>query len=328
MTRPYGLAVCLLLAAAMVPAAATARGASGARAFLAGGMRPDVVAQSLVSVEGEWRAMAAASMECNATAESGDTPAAPCNDASSAFAHSCSKVVTAMIHGSSGDRGDVREYMGAVCGSARLEGWRREQCQSLATAVDKAMSEDSYANRQDLDAGDVCTGFWSTVTSGAKALVEEERRAREEEAQRRAEEEKKRAEEEAEMKKQEEEERQKKEEERKAQEAAAEEERKKEKEATAKQAQEAREAAAARTAKEAEEARQRAEEAAVNATAMAAAVKEAREAAAAVTNSTVTAAAVKDAAATTANSTASQASTEAPDANGTAIGNATTLSLF
>lgn len=141
--------------------------------------------------------MAIASLTCNATQKVGSEEL-PCTHATADFIRSCGTVVSAMVKGSSGKRTDVSEYMGRVCGASVLKDWRRDQCQSLALTVDRAMTEDSYDNRERLDTGSICSSLWSTIGKDEGVLLEKERIEHEAEETRRSEEEKRRAEEEAE----------------------------------------------------------------------------------------------------------------------------------
>jgi len=140
-------------------------------------MRPDVVANTLVKVEEDWRKEAAASTGAK--------------EAPSSFAKSCSTVVTAVIQGSGGDRDVAREYMGKVCSQKVLAGWHALRCTALADKItEHAMLADNYANRQNLNPMKVCSPFWSV-------FLETERNREAEEAKERAEKDKIRAEEEA-----------------------------------------------------------------------------------------------------------------------------------
>jgi hypothetical protein len=178
----------LLLVLAPAAHAAVLRGKT--ETLDANAMRPEVVAATLAHVEDDWKAEAAVfTMECNST--DGNTD---CKGAPGAFGKSCATVVAAVVQGSGGDRVVAREYMTNVCGQNALSGWHKQRCSDLADAIiQHGMTADNYANRESLDAGKLCNGFWSK-------FVEAERKREAEEAAERAEREKKEAEEAAEAK--------------------------------------------------------------------------------------------------------------------------------
>lgn len=190
-------AILLVLAISLAPAsqAAVVRGST----FLATGdadqMRPEAVARILARVEDEWKEQATAFTECNATvAKTG------CKSAPDSFRKSCATVVSAVVQGSAGKREVASEYMANVCQQKALANWQRIRCTDLASAiVSRAMTADSYANRERLDSTKLCASFWS------KFVVEEEKREAKEAAERAAQK-KKEAEEAAAKKKKEEEE--------------------------------------------------------------------------------------------------------------------------
>mmetsp|Transcript_111180 Transcript_111180/g.325213 ORF Transcript_111180/g.325213 Transcript_111180/m.325213 type:complete len:347 (+) Transcript_111180:50-1090(+) len=269
--------VILLCCAAQLVAASRARssGAAG-RQFLAGGsdLRPDLAAGLLASLEDEWKSQAAAFVACNGTEGS------PCETSSTAFTASCSKVVSAVVKGSSGNRATVADYMGEVCGEATLQGWKRDHCHGFKQALMSFMSADDYSNRENLDVAGLCSGLWQGFSKEELALhkleLERQEKAREEAAKKAAEEaaaEKKRQEEAAKFAAEEAKKRAEEEARRKAEEARqkaeeekrhAEEKRRMEEEEVARQAQEAKrqaEEAAARLEAKREEAAREAEEA-------------------------------------------------------------------
>jgi len=143
------------------------------QSFLAADMQPEVVAHTLVKVEEEWRAQAAAFAECNTTSSQ------ECNSAADAFQKSCGTVVSAVVKSSSGDKAHVKEYMGVVCLQHELAGWHQERCAELATNIYDAMSDDNYENRENFNAMNLCTNFWSRFTVQEKARVDQERAERE-----------------------------------------------------------------------------------------------------------------------------------------------------
>jgi len=243
--RSMAMRALFVLAALTLPASATIDRQS--RGFLTAGMQPEVVAEKLVGVEDKWQSFADTFIECSGS----NATEISCNASTSEFKKSCDTVVTAIVQGSSGQRGVVKEYMETVCGVNALSGWRREQCQSLAVELNKVMSDDSYDNREDLDTTPICQAFWSKLSSEEKvrlAKLEAERKAEED---RKAEEERKAAEERAK------EEAARKEAEEKAAAEAAAEEKKAEAEEAKKKAEEAKE--------KAEEAKRHLEEAKRNA---------------------------------------------------------------
>jgi len=165
--------VTLILALASTAAAKITK----AKAFLASDMQPEVVAHTLVQVEDEWRAQAVSFAECNSTLAAG-AEAADCSSAAQAFEKSCTTVVEAVVKSSSGDRSRVTEYMGVVCGEAELSGWHQGRCSELASALEGAMIDDNYENRENLNTAKLCTGFWSRFTVEEKARIETEQSER------------------------------------------------------------------------------------------------------------------------------------------------------
>jgi hypothetical protein len=188
-----------LLAATSVNAHAVAR---NGRTFLGTSMQPDVVANTLMNVEEEWRAQAAIFSQCNATGSDG-VGIVNCQDAPNSFGKSCGTVVGAIVQGSDGDRNVAKEYMSDVCGQASVTGWHKQHCLSLAQAVGNLMSADTYSNRNSFDSMKVCTGFWAEFVKEEQKRLEEERLEREA-AEKKAAEEEKLAKEAAEKKAQEE----------------------------------------------------------------------------------------------------------------------------
>jgi len=148
-------------------------------------MQPEVVAHTLLKVEEEWRSQAAAWAECNATATDASTE---CTAAKAAFGQSCATVVNAVVKASSGDRSNVREYLSDVCAEAELKGWRQERCSTMATAVNKVMTDNSYDNRESFDSNKACTSFWSVFVVDEQARLVKEKAEREAEEKREAEE--------------------------------------------------------------------------------------------------------------------------------------------
>lgn len=150
--------------------------------LLQSGMRPEVVAESFANVEDEWRSQAKTYAEC-AAANGTD-----CSSSSHAFQKSCALVAHAMVAGSSGDNAVVTEYMGYVCNSTKLQGWKHEGCISFAASVDKIMSGDNYYNRNQLNVTGLCGAFWAKFSAEEKTREAVERAAREAEQKKREEE--------------------------------------------------------------------------------------------------------------------------------------------
>mmetsp|Transcript_138291 Transcript_138291/g.240661 ORF Transcript_138291/g.240661 Transcript_138291/m.240661 type:complete len:340 (-) Transcript_138291:40-1059(-) len=186
MTR---LALALILSAAGALTGASAHAAARglrSRSFLGNGMQPEVVARTLASVEEEWKAQAGVFVECNATGNDGDS-IVNCGDAPKSFAKSCSTVVLAVVQGSGGDRDVTKEYMGDVCTQVALNSWHKEGCLNLATALDTAMTADSYENRINFDTSALCSKFWARFLEGEKKRLAEEQAQREEQERKAAE---------------------------------------------------------------------------------------------------------------------------------------------
>jgi len=174
----------VLIAAACTDAANVQNAGARASGFLSHGMRPDVVARTLVQVQEKWRAEAASVAESNGTDASGSLQE---------YEKSCSTIVQAVMTASSGKLASVKEYMADVCGEKELEGWHQSSCQSFASAIESAMTEDAYDNRQSLDTVKVCRSFWAGFAEEERQRVAEERAARDA-AEKKAEEERAQAE--------------------------------------------------------------------------------------------------------------------------------------
>jgi len=172
MTR---VAVATALALAAVAPLANARGAKRGFLSLEANMQPEVVAKTLMNVEEQWRSEATAFAECNQTNGRSES----CSDDPSKFRKSCATIVSAVLQASNGNRGVVQEYMTEVCAQDQLKGWRSDLCQVFSEAVATAMTEDNYANREELDAGGVCRQFWESFASEESARVQKERAERE-----------------------------------------------------------------------------------------------------------------------------------------------------
>lgn len=165
-----------LLMLGVAPAAAAVRGTADRQGFLSTreGMRPEVVALSLGKVEDEWKNQYHLYVECNQSASS-EAEARRCLDAPKAFERSCSKIVTAMVEASGGNRENVHEYMADVCSEPRLQGWRQGRCEILAATVLASMSPDSYSNREALNTQPLCVSFWSRFSAEEEEQMKLER---------------------------------------------------------------------------------------------------------------------------------------------------------
>lgn len=135
-------------------------------------MQPQVVAQTLVKVEDEWKTEARAFAECNMTDAAWS---AGCGGAPRRFKQSCATVLGAVVQASSGDRGIVQEYLDEICSQEQLQGWRSRICQSFSFSVTAAMTADVYENREDLDIPGVCHEFWQGLAEDEKMLLQQER---------------------------------------------------------------------------------------------------------------------------------------------------------
>jgi len=169
-------AMMLLLLSSLACLARGTINAAVGHGFLSGkksGMQPELVANTLARVEDRWRSQAVLFTECNST--QGGSAILDCSHATSAFMTSCSTVVNAVISGSSGDRENVKEYLGVVCNEPELTSWKKEWCVGLAGSISNMMSADNYDNRQDFDATRLCQGFWSKMTVVEAARLERER---------------------------------------------------------------------------------------------------------------------------------------------------------
>lgn len=126
-------------------------------------MQPEVVARTLMEVEGKWKNEALSFLECNAS-----SPHAPglCLEPERAFQHSCTSVMGVVVKASAGDRSVVNEYMQSVCSESILQGWTKASCLSFASTLGEGMTDDSYTNRQDLNLTAPCTNLWQSLAQG------------------------------------------------------------------------------------------------------------------------------------------------------------------
>jgi len=163
----------VLVLVAACPSAANRRQLRGFRtndfANIAEAMQPMVVARTLSKVETEWSSQALRFVECK-----GDAARSDCGLVQSAFQKSCSKIVSAVVAASSGDRDTVTEYMGVVCNEPQLNDWKHERCQSFAKAISNTMTADNYQNRESLNTGGLCLGFWTNISSTEGSRVAQE----------------------------------------------------------------------------------------------------------------------------------------------------------
>lgn len=228
-----------------------------------GTMNPEAVAHTLAQVEDEWLQQAISFAQCNAS----DASASSCVEGTmGSFVKSCKTVVVAIVEGAGGDKDNIRDYLGDVCGQGEINGQKQEMCGNLTVALDAALTADAYVNREELNFDQICTKF---MTQGFMKKAVEDEQARE------AQERKRRAEEAAEAKKKAEEEEKAREAQEKAEAAQAKAEAaKKAAEEAAKKREEAQREAAEAKRKEAEaadaEAKRHEAEAAANVTVAAA----------------------------------------------------------
>lgn len=168
---------------------ATAYGGLRNNAFLGSGMRPDVVAQTLVHVMDDWKAQAHV-CALPATQEG-------CKQASSAFDNSCGKIAHAIVQGSVGNVVDATEYMNDVCGQRSIFGWYQTGCASLKQAITGTMTTDVLHNREHFPVMDTCGHLWKSFLNEQKELhkkdIEEQEAQEKKEAELAAEEAKKAA---------------------------------------------------------------------------------------------------------------------------------------
>lgn len=147
-------------------------------------MQPEVVARTLAAVEDQWRSQASDFVACNEFENTTDD----CSASQFAFEKACSTVVGAVVKASGGDREILGEYMGKVCGQASLEGWRREQCQGLASLLSAQMTASTFENREAFDSAKLCQKVWTQRLTEERGRVVAERRERAQEQTRQAEE--------------------------------------------------------------------------------------------------------------------------------------------
>merc|ERR1719261_1815830 len=95
--------------------AATAAEGARARALRhaqSGRMNPEAVAHTLAQVEDEWLQQAVAFAACNTS----DASSTSCVEASMGeFVKSCKTVVSSIVEGASGDKGNIHDYLGDIC---------------------------------------------------------------------------------------------------------------------------------------------------------------------------------------------------------------------
>jgi len=128
-------------------------------------MRPDRVAHTLIGVEDNWHSQALTFASCTAEAAKDGAGAAGCDGSKDSFVTSCSKVSSAVVHSSSGDRADVVDYMQDVCSQAELQGWHRARCSEFSSGLTDALTNDGYTNRESFDPHAFCTTFWQRIVS-------------------------------------------------------------------------------------------------------------------------------------------------------------------
>ena len=163
----------VLLLVAASPSAANRQQLRGFRtngfANFAGAMQPTVAARTLSRVETEWRSQALHFVECK-----GDAARSDCGLVQNAFQKSCSKIVSAVVAASSGDRETVTEYMAVVCNEPQLNDWKHERCQNFAKAISNTMTADTYENRRSLNTGGLCLGFWTNMSTAEGSRIAQE----------------------------------------------------------------------------------------------------------------------------------------------------------
>lgn len=160
------------------------------RAFLGAQLQPDVVANTLVSVEGEWKKQATAFLDCSANAKAdSEENSSECGAPAEAFQKSCGTIVSSVVQGSSGKRADVQDYLNEVCAQGVMTEYKQVRCQQLKAAVVNGMTADDYENREKMNNKSVCSGLWSQlIEDEGKELADEAvKKKAEEEAQAKAE---------------------------------------------------------------------------------------------------------------------------------------------
>jgi len=140
------------------------------------GMMPNVVAHTLVAVEDEWQVKASLYNECKV--QGTQEARTDCREAQDSFKASCAKVVHATLGGSSGDREDAKEYLDDVCGQNVLDQWHKDTCLSFTDAIASAMTQDSFENREHVDADNLCSGFWSNFLAKEAQRTEADAKAK------------------------------------------------------------------------------------------------------------------------------------------------------
>jgi len=112
-------------------------------------MQPEVVAKLLSQVEQKWEEMAVVDLRSK-------------TDAGASLAsmkESCSKVTSAIVKGSDGDKDRIALYLEDVCKSASSES--EPMCKNFASVLGNHLSHDVYSNREELDVGGFCADFYN-----------------------------------------------------------------------------------------------------------------------------------------------------------------------
>jgi len=128
--------------------ACTALGHTG-KGLLDANMRPEVVSKLLSEVTHRWVSGAVAAMRHEVTSAS----------ELAAMKKSCGKVVASVVGGSEGDKARSVEYFREVC--SRSTPADHDMCQQFADGLISKLSDDSYANREELNVGAFCAEFYS-----------------------------------------------------------------------------------------------------------------------------------------------------------------------
>ncbi len=147
-------------------------GASG----LLSKMQPEAVAKLLVETENEWASLSNQ------------------KDGEKTMVESCTEITSSLVQASDGDKDKIKEYFGEVCETAKAG--EKLSCSAFGDSLTNFLSEDAEVNRDQIDLGKFCTGFWKEGLHGLVQQINAKKAA--EEAQvlmtRKAEQEKVRAE--------------------------------------------------------------------------------------------------------------------------------------
>lgn len=129
----------------------------------------------MVRVEQDWQEEAFAYQSCVEANQQTKT-SEDCSIARRAFSTSCSKTVTAVVHGSAGNRAVAEQYLELVCSQGSMTGWLGQRCASFKKAMLAAMDFDAGFNRMQMNVPSICQQLWQ---QGLQMSKDQEKKKRE-----------------------------------------------------------------------------------------------------------------------------------------------------